>query len=75
MTALGLVLSTFAHLSEKKDVYEYQVHKDNKKLAGDIPPASFFHCFNVMLITVCLSLSAKEIFRVSGTPSFSKTTA
>ncbi|MEG9463214.1 MAG: MFS transporter, partial [Bacillus amyloliquefaciens] len=27
MTALGLVLSTFAHLSEKKDVYEYQVHK------------------------------------------------
>ncbi|MCC9022505.1 MFS transporter [Bacillus nakamurai] len=27
MTALGLVLSTFAHQSEKKDVYEYQVHK------------------------------------------------
>ncbi len=27
MTALGLVLSTFAHLSEKKDVYEYQMHK------------------------------------------------
>ncbi len=48
--------------------------KDNKKLAGDIPPASFFQCFNVMLITVCLSLSAKEILLVSGTPSFSKTT-
>lgn len=27
MTACGLVLSTFAHLSEKKSVYEYQVNK------------------------------------------------
>ncbi|MCI4171205.1 MFS transporter, partial [Bacillus spizizenii] len=27
MTACGLVLSTFGHLSEKKSVYEYQVYK------------------------------------------------
>lgn len=27
MTACGLVLSTLAHLSEKKSVYEYQVNK------------------------------------------------